>query len=88
LAISFFPSPDFEAQYERAHEKREAIANLKHEKFVNLDAYVSSYGLTLDDLEYNNEKKKMLSHRSLLEITSIMHHVLSSSANGQPEYVP
>ncbi|KAM3580546.1 hypothetical protein VKS41_007207 [Umbelopsis sp. WA50703] len=85
LAISFFPSPDFEAQYERAHEKMEAIANLKHEKFVNLDAYVSSYGLTLDDLEYNNEKKKMLSHRSLLEITSIMHHVLSSSANGQPE---
>ncbi|KAJ2955343.1 hypothetical protein NQZ79_g8646 [Umbelopsis isabellina] len=88
LAISFFPSPDFEVQYERAHEKREAIANLKFEKFVNLDAYVSSYGLTLDDLEYNNEKKKMLSHRSLLEITSIMHHVLSSNANGQSEYVP
>ncbi|KAG2173336.1 hypothetical protein INT43_004710 [Umbelopsis isabellina] len=85
LAISFFPSPDFEVQYERAHEKREAIANLKFEKFVNLDAYVNSYGLTLDDLEYNNDKKKMLSHRSLLEITSIMHHVLSSSANGQSE---
>ena len=85
MSMSYYPSPEFEIQYEKAHEKREAIANLKNEKFVNLDAYVTSYGLTLDDLQYDDQKEKMLSHRTLLDIQSILHQVLSYTDHGQTE---
>ncbi|KAH8547484.1 hypothetical protein BGW37DRAFT_233537 [Umbelopsis sp. PMI_123] len=85
LSIAFFPSPDFESQYEQAYEKREAIANLKHESLANMDAYMASYNITLSDLEYDSEKDKMLSHNALLDILGILHAALSSTAPGQSE---
>ncbi|CAO3691124.1 unnamed protein product [Umbelopsis ramanniana] len=85
LSIAFFPSPDFEFQYKEAYEKREAIANLKHEPLINMDAYMASYNITLSDLEYDSEKDKMLSHKALLDILGIFHGAFTSTAPGQSE---
>ncbi|KAI8582606.1 hypothetical protein K450DRAFT_226075 [Umbelopsis ramanniana AG] len=85
LSISFFPSPDFESQYKEAYEKREAIANLKHEPLINMDAYMASYNITLSDLEYDSEKDKMLSHKALLDILGIFHGAFTSVQPGQSE---
>jgi hypothetical protein len=85
LSIAFFPSPDFEFQYKEAHEKREAIANLKHEPLINMDAYMASYSITLSDLEYDSEEDKMLSHKALLDILGILHGAFTSTAPGQSE---
>ncbi|KAI9290375.1 hypothetical protein BC943DRAFT_12777 [Umbelopsis sp. AD052] len=85
LSIAFFPSPDFEFQYNEAYEKREAIANLKHEPLINMDAYMASYNITLSDLEYDSEKDKMLSHKALLDVLGIFHGAFTSVQPGQSE---
>lgn len=85
LSIAYFPTPDFESQFEEAYEKREAIANLKNEKLVDMDAYITSYNITLNDLEYDSQKDKMLSHKALLQILGIFHETISSHSPGQAE---
>lgn len=85
LSVAYFPSPEFDSQFEQAYEKREAIANLKNEMLVNMDAYITSYSITLDDLEYDSQKDKMLSHKALRHILGILHETLSSRSSGQAE---
>ncbi|GAB5593476.1 hypothetical protein Unana1_08376 [Umbelopsis nana] len=85
LKQAYFPSPEFKSQFEQAYEKREAIANLKNEMLVNMDAYITSYSITLDDLEYDSQKDKMLSHKALRHILGILHETLSSRSPGQAE---
>jgi hypothetical protein len=50
-----------------------------------MDAYITSYNITLNDLEYDSQKDKMLSHKALLQILGIFHETLSSHSPGRAE---